>query len=550
MSDEKHQSKKRKLDTSVNGGYPAPHNHYVDPMLTDLYQISMAYAYWVNGRQDEEAVFDLFFRKSPFKGEFTVFAGLDECLRFIANFKFTAEQVDWLRQKFPTWKSGFFDYLATVSAEKIKVYAIPEGTVVFPRVPLIRIEGPLAVAQLMETTLLVLVNYASLVTTNAARHRIAAGPDVSLLEFGLRRAQGPDGAMSASRYAYMGGFDGTSNVKAGQVYGIDIKGTHAHSFVVSYTSLSDIKDRTIEDADGKTVDFVDIVLRIRHQQNLDHTNNGELTAFIAYAQAYPTGFLALVDTYDTLTSGVPNYIIVAAALHKCGRKAVGIRLDSGDLAYLSIESRKLFQTYGDKLGIDYLGKSVIVASNDINEKVLWSLREQGHQINSFGIGTHLVTCQAQPALGCVYKLVEIQGKNRIKLSQDIEKVTIPGRKESFRLFNNQGQPCVDLLITAGSVCPVPQRQILCRHPFDATKRFYMTPTTVEPLHYCYWDGRICMKMPTLDEIRSRVFDQLKMFRADHMRRINPTPYKISLTSDLHTMMHDLWQSESIIPHVV
>jgi nicotinate phosphoribosyltransferase len=218
-------------------------NNAVQPLLTDLYQISMAYAYWKSNKNDV-AVFDLFFRKNPFKGEFTIFAGLEDCLKYIEDFKFDESDLDYLRSAMPDYvEEEFFTYLREMNMNDLKIHAIREGSVVFPRIPLMRLEGPLPVVQLLETTLLVLVNYASLVTTNAARFRLAAGDQKQLLEFGLRRAQGPDGALSASKYCYMGGFDGTSNVLAGKIYGIPIKGTHAHSFVSSYLSMNDLKIR-------------------------------------------------------------------------------------------------------------------------------------------------------------------------------------------------------------------------------------------------------------------------------------------------------------------
>jgi len=526
-----------------------PCNHFVDPMLTDQYQISMAYAYFVTGRHEESSVFDLFFRTPPFKGEFTIFAGLEEVLRYVASFKFTEENVAYLKKTYPTWKPGFWDYMAKLDTSQVRVYAVDEGSIVVPRMPLIRVEGPLGVCQLLETTMLVLVNYASLISTNAARHRLAAGPDKTLLEFGLRRAQGPDGAISASRYSYLGGFDGTSNVKAGQMFGIAVKGTHAHSFVVSFTGLSELANTTITDSDNKEQEFVAKVLKYR-KELFPETNDGELTAFIAYAQAYPSGFLALIDTYDTLASGVWNFLFVALALQDIGFKAIGIRLDSGDLAYLSKECRKKFTEIGAKFGFDYFAKFNIVASNDLSENVLWSLKEQGHEIDSFGIGTNLVTCKAQPALGCVYKLVEINDKPRIKISQEAVKVTIPGKKEGYRLYNTKGEPILDLMVNTNSKAPSPGERILCRHPFDASKRAFATPSRVESLHKLFWDhGKLCFAFPSLEDLRNRVKQQLSIFREDHLRRMNPTPYKLSLSNDLYKYMHELWLSESPIQEI-
>jgi nicotinate phosphoribosyltransferase len=280
-----------------------------------------------------------------------------------------------------------------------------------------RIEGPVFKTQLLETTLLTLVNFASLVATNAARFCAAAGPNKTLLEFGLRRAQGPDGGLSASKYCYLGGFHGTSNVLAGKLYGIPIKGTHAHAYVSSYESMSDLTERVLcDNISGESRPFADLCLKYLKEIGPilkilpEETNKGELAAFVSYAIAFPTYFLALVDTYDVLKSGLPNFLAVARALHECNYQAIGLRLDSGDLAYLSLEVRAKFIQVSEKFNIDYFKSFNIVASNDINEETLVSLEKQGHSIDTYGIGTHLVTCQKQPALGCVYKLVEVSIK--------------------------------------------------------------------------------------------------------------------------------------------
>lgn len=526
----------------------APSNAYVTPMLTDLYQISMSYAYWCTGHHERSSTFDLFFRKNPFKGEFTIFAGLEECLRFVASFRFTEDDISQLRARFPEWKSGFFDWLGQIDCSEVKLYAIEEGTVVFPRVPLIRVEGPLAVCQLLETTLLTCVNYPSLIATNAARHRIAAGPGKTLLEFGLRRAQGPDGGISASRYSVMGGFNGTSNVKAAVMFNLTCKGTHAHSFVTSYVGTADLNDRTLQSKDGSsTVDFVDLVeTKLKDLGRHGSTNQGEMAAFIAYAQAYPSGFLALIDTYDTLNSGLYNFLAVSLALEDLGYKSIGIRLDSGDLAYLSRECRRVFVAVGKEQGKPNFAKFNIVASNDLSEDVLYSLNDQGHEIDSFGIGTNLVTCQKQPALGCVYKLVEIDGKPRIKLSQDVEKVTIPGKKDAYRLYSSNGEPLMDLLCHKGTPAPNGGERILCHHPFDSNKRVYVTPTTVKPLLACVFDGVLKIQFDPVEVVRKRVIAGIEQLRSDHLRILNPTPYKISVSGDLFNFMHKLWQSEAPI----
>jgi nicotinate phosphoribosyltransferase len=576
-------------------------NGFVDAALTDLYQLTMIYAYWLTGKHNDHAVFDLFFRKNPFGGEYTIFAGLEEVVRYIQNFGFTDRQIDFLqngrlctteelqltfinglnagyirekagnyeRRRYGPWGAelweqiewpdqdvfvepplkgcdpAFFEWLKTIDTSKMKVYAVREGNVVFPRLPLYRVAGPLAIGQMLETTMLNLTNFPSLVTTNAARMRYAAGVDMILLEFGLRRAQGPDGAISASRYSFIGGFNGTSNVKAGMLFGLPIRGTQAHAFISSFTGLADLKKRTLIGPDGREHDFVELVLKFRNLLGFTSTNEGELAAMIAYAQAFPEKFLALVDTYDTLKSGTPNYICVALALCEIGYKPVGIRLDSGDLAYLSKEARKMFVAASKKTGFD-ISKSVIVASNDINEQVLWSLREQGHEINSMGIGTNLVTCEKQPALGCVYKLVEINGRPRIKLSQDPGKMTIPGSKTPYRLFGADGYALVDIMMQDGEPAPRTGERILCRHPSDPTKRVYVTPSAVEPLHYLVFDSRRRFAEVPIEALRTYVQEQLKAIREDHRRPLNPAAYKVTVSEQLFAHQGELWEKEAPI----
>ncbi|MBN2431087.1 MAG: nicotinate phosphoribosyltransferase [Acidobacteria bacterium] len=522
---------------------PQPTNSLVNSLLTDLYQLTMAYAYWSNGRQDDAAVFDLFFRKPPFDGEFTVFAGLEEVLRLLESYRFTADQIEYLKTVMSPCRPEFFEWLASLDTSCVKVYSVPEGTLVFPRIPLLRVEGPLAIAQLLETTLLTLVNYASLVATNAARFRLAAGTDKLLLEFGLRRAQGPDGGISASLYSFLGGFDATSNVLAGKLYDIPVRGTHAHSYVQTFQNLAELPRTTLTDRDGNDREFVTPVLDYRRRLGYPQTNEGELASFIAYAQAFPAGFLALVDTYDTIQSGIPNFLCVALALIDLGYDPVGIRLDSGDLAHLSNEARRIITEVGRQLDRDF-SRVIIVASNEINEQILLSLNNQGHSIDAFGIGTNLVTCQAQPALGCVYKLVAIQNNPRIKLSQEIGKITIPGPKDVYRIIGKEGYALLDLLVQTGEPAPRPGEKVLCRHPFNETKRVIVTPTEVISLHQCVWDGQRTTAAKRPDLIRQYVKDQLMRTRKDHLRAINPTPYKVSVSQRLYEFLHGLWLAEA------
>ncbi|PSS36070.1 Nicotinate phosphoribosyltransferase [Actinidia chinensis var. chinensis] len=539
-------------------GIAGPTNPLVTPLLSDLYQFTMAYAYWKAGKHNERAVFDLYFRKNPFGGEYTVFAGLEECIRLIANFKFTAEEIAFIKTSLPkTCKDGFYNYLRGVDCSDVEVYAVSEGSVVFPKVPLLRVEGPIAIVQLLETSLLNLINYASLVATNAARHRFVAGKSKLLLEFGLRRAQGPDGGIGASKYSYLGGFDATSNVEAGRLFGIPLRGTHSHAFVSSFTSPDEIMDKSLQSRDGSSTceDFVSLVQTWLSKIKWSHllhgifgeTNQTELAAFTSYALAFPNNFLALVDTYDVMRSGIPNFCAVALALDDLGYKAAGIRLDSGDLAYLSCETRKFFRSIEKEFGVQDFGKMNITASNDLNEETVDALNKQGHEVDAFGIGTYLVTCYAQAALGCVFKLVEINNQPRIKLSEDFSKVSIPCKKRCYRLYGKEGYPLVDIMTGGNEPPPKVAERILCRHPFNESKRAYVVPQHVEELMKCFWPGsadKAREELPPLKEIRDCCIKQLEQMRPDHMRRLNPTPYKVSVSAKLYDFIHFLWLNEA------
>ncbi|MFH4980717.1 hypothetical protein AB6A40_007426 [Gnathostoma spinigerum] len=524
----------------------------VQPLLTDLYQITMCYGYWKAGLHEEECIFDLFFRKNPFHGEYTIFAGLEDCLRFVEHFHFSDSDLAYLRSVLPdSVEAAFFDYLANLSCRNLKIYAVKEGSLVFPRVPLITVEGPLAVCQLLETTFLNLVNFASLVSTNASRFRCVAGNKVQLLEFGLRRAQGPNGGLAASKYCYIGGFDATSNLLAGKLYGIPVRGTQAHSFVCAFSSAADLKVRILAHAEtGKMIDFFDLCQKkLRMLMNKftwgvegSEISVGELCAFCSYAIAFPKGFLALIDTYDVLKSGVINFIAVSLALHDLGYQPLGVRIDSGDLSYLSKEVRARFKMISElDPSLSWFVDLSIVASNDLNEETILSLNEQQHEINVFGVGTHLVTCQKQPALGCVYKLVSVSGSPRIKLSAEVSKITIPGCKASYRLYSKEGFGICDLMTLGDEPAPLPNVAVLCRHPFLESKRAKVLASRVEKLQLQFWgDGRILEELPTLDQMKEHVKESLEHLRKDHRRLLNPTPYKVSVSEKLYDFLHSIW----------
>jgi nicotinate phosphoribosyltransferase len=598
-------------DNECSGGgrrkIPRPTNSLVTPMLTDLYQITMAYAYWKTNRHEEDAVFELFFRKNPFGGEYTIFCGLNEVLKFLANFKFSESDLEYLRHT-PALQhcdpAFFDDYLAQLDGSTITIDALREGSLCYPKMPLLIVSGPLGMAQLLETTLLTLVNFPSLVATNAARMVVAANNNninnnddddgkksaqqptttttnnnttnnnkiPKCIEFGLRRAQGVDGGFSASKYCIIGGFDATSNVMAGKLLDISIAGTHAHAFVQSHSCLDDSYNLTLlhKDDTNKQVQLMPLVLKYRQQLGNEYmsTNDGELAAFVAYAVSFPNSFLCLIDTYDTIRSGVRNFLLVTLALYyDCGYVAKGVRLDSGDLSYLSLEVVKLFNDMADQCQLPFLRDLDIVASNDINEDVLHSLNKQGHAMTAFGIGTNLVTCQAQPSLGCVYKLVQINGKPRMKLSQDLVKVLIPGKKMAYRLYGKSGLPLLDLLAMErnnnndnndnndnninDNEYPQVGQSILCRHPFVGQKRCLVTPTRVEKLHKRVFDktNGVTIQLPSIHESKQFVKEQIKQMRPDILRPVNPGQYKVSVTQSLFDFLHKLWQDETPIVEI-
>ncbi|CAJ0602494.1 unnamed protein product [Cylicocyclus nassatus] len=524
----------------------------VQPLLTDYYQITMCYGYWLAGSHDDIATFDLFFRKNPFKGEFTVFAGLEDCLRFVENFRFSKSDIEYIRTLLPPDSNpDFFDYLAQLDCRKVKIEAVPEGSVVFPKEPLITVEGPLAICQLLETTFLNLINFASLIATNAARFRHVAGEKMKLFEFGLRRAQGPNGGLTASKYCYIGGFDGTSNVLAGKLFGIPVKGTQAHSFVCSFSTADDLRTRRLKAKDGsRECDLYNLSLEKRSwlMEKIDwgvsqsEVNESELAAFVAYAVAFPSNNQSLIDTYDVLRSGVINFLAVTVALHELGYKSIGCRIDSGDLSYLSKEVRARFSKVAKlRPDLSWIENLVIVASNDINEETITSLNEQSHEIDAFGVGTHLVTCQKQPALGCVYKLVTISGQPKIKLSQEMTKITIPGRKKCFRLYGRSGYCILDLMMLADEEDPKINTQILCRHPFEESKRALVVASKIERMQQTFWcNGALAQELPKIDVIKNRVNTSLESLRGDHRRSLNPTPYKVSVSEKLYEFLHSLW----------
>lgn len=469
------------------------------PLLTDLYQLTMSYGYWKSGKADQEAVFELLFRKPPFQCGFTVAAGLAPAIDFLNHFRFTDEDAAFLatlrgNDGAPLFKGEFLDYLKHLRLS-CDVHAIPEGTVVFPQEPLLRIQGPILQCQLLETSLLNLINFQSLVATKAARVCLAAQGE-PVLEFGLRRAQGVDGALAASRAAYIGGCTATSNVLAAKLFGIPVGGTHAHSWVMAF--------------------------------------DNEIESFLAYAQAMPNNCVFLVDTYDTL-EGVRHAVQVGRQLREHGHELIGIRLDSGDLAWLSIEARKILDQAG-------FPKAVIVASNDLDEHIISSLKDQGARIAVWGVGTKLVTAYDQPALGGVYKLGAIRNPDgrwryKVKLSEQTAKISTPGIHQ-VRRFRSNAEFIADGIFDIELGAP---DQFTLVDPLDPTRRKHLSADTAfeDLLVPVFQRGQLVYQAPTLAQIRDRTGSQLALFHPGIKRFVNPHQYPVGLELGLHDLKTDL-----------
>lgn len=477
-------------------------------LLTDLYQLTMSYAYWKTGLHDREAVFHLFFRRPAFHGGFTITAGLESAINYLQRFQFDPSDLAYLEtlkdetQK-PLFPSKFLDYLANLKFS-CDIDAIPEGTAVFPYEPLLRIQGPLIQCQILESPLLNLINFPSLIATKAARMTIASKGD-PILEFGLRRAQGLDGALTASRAAYIGGCDSTSNVLAGKLFGIPVKGTHSHSWVMVFDE--------------------------------------ELESFQAYAESLPDNCVFLVDTYDSI-AGVQKAIEVGKWLRSHGKKFLGIRLDSGDLAQLSIKSRELLNEAG-------FNDANIIVSNELDETLIAELKRQGAQINVWGVGTHLVTGKEQPALDGVYKLSAIRGPNgewkyRLKLSEQMAKVSNPGILQVRRFHAPLGY-LADAIYDIHFGFQGKDYTII--DPLDPTKlrRFSKSLPFSDLLVPVFREGKCVYELPSLEKIRAKTQEELRKFPVGIKRFLNPHQYfvgmeqalydkKVSLIKNLRTQM--------------
>ncbi|MBB6735234.1 nicotinate phosphoribosyltransferase [Cohnella zeiphila] len=455
---------------------------------TDKYQINMMYAHWRNGTDRQKAAFEAYFRKLPFGNGFAVFAGLGRFVEYVRGLRFDDETLRYLAEQEEGYESAFLDKLAGFRFTG-DIWSMEEGALVFAGEPLVRIEAEAFEAHLLETALLNFINYQTLIATKAARIRQVA-PDDALLEFGTRRAQEADAAVWGARAAYLAGFDATSNLRAGHLFGIPTSGTHAHAWVQMHDS--------------------------------------EEEAFRLYAQTFPLQVTLLVDTYDTLRSGVPNAIRVAKWMEDQGWRMQGIRLDSGDLAYLSKEARAML----DQAGLEYVK---IVASNDLDENIMLDLKAQGARIDSWGIGTQLITAADQPALGGVYKLVAKERDGEwepvIKISGNPEKVTTPGAKDVYRIIDRgTGIAIADYvaLTDEGDVrSGEPIELFDPAHPYlNRTVSDYEALPMLTPV---FRRGELVYGQPDLTAIRSGHRRQLAMFRREHLRKLNPEHYPVYLS---------------------
>ena len=469
-------------------------------LLTDLYELTMMQGYYEKG-QNENVIFDVFFRQNPCNNGYSVCAGLDQVIDYIKNLHFTYDDVDYLRG-LGIFKEDFLHYLSGFHFSG-DIYAIPEGTVVFPKEPLLKVVAPIMEAQLVETAILNIINHQSLIATKTSRIVFAANGD-GIMEFGLRRAQGPDAGLYGARAAMIGGCVGTSNVLAGQMFDVPVMGTHAHSWIMSFPD--------------------------------------EYTAFKTYAEMYPDNCTLLVDTYDTLKSGVPNAIRVFQEFKDAGKPLIkyGIRLDSGDLAYLSKEARKMLDDAG-------FPEATICASNDLDEFLLHDLKMQGAAIDSWGVGTNLITSKDCPSFGGVYKLAAIQNEKgefvpKIKISENTEKITNPGNKTIYRIYEKaSGKIKADLICFADEVID-PKQDLLLFDPMDTWKKTKLaggTYTVREILLPIFKNGECLYKSPTLKEIAAYCREEKDTLWDETKRLFYPHRVYVDLSQKLYAVKQSL-----------
>jgi nicotinate phosphoribosyltransferase len=470
-------------------------------LLTDLYQLTMMYGYWKSGMKNELAVFDMFYRKSCESMNYAIMAGVEQLIDYVNNLYFDEEAISYLRS-LNLFDEGFLDELKNFHFSG-DIQAVPEGTIVFPGEPLVRVMAPIFEAQLVETTLLNIINHQTLIATKTSRI-VQAAEGGSILEFGLRRAQGPDAGIYGARASVIGGADATSNVLAGQMFGIPVRGTHAHSWVMSFST--------------------------------------EIESFRAYARCFPDACLLLVDTYDTLKSGVPNAIKVFHELRAAGHEPNGIRLDSGDLAYLTREARRMLDEAG-------FPKAKICASGDLDETLIRDLKLQGAKIDIWGVGTKLITSMDCPALGGVYKLSARMENGtfapKIKISENPAKVTNPGVKKLLRLYDNKTGKAIADLIALESEAFDPSKPLTIFDPVDTWKMMTLTDYRVRELQVPLFAGGVQVyQSPTLKEIQGYHFEEMETFWDQYKRNLNPHLYKVDLSDGLWMLKQSMLKNKA------
>lgn len=470
-------------------------------MMTDLYELTMMNGYWHYGMQKQQAVFDLFYRKQGDMTAYAVVAGLEQAIDYIQDLCFSDEDIRYLRS-LDIFEDGFLSELKNLRFTG-DIDALSEGTIVFPDEPIVRVKAPILEAQLIETALLNIINHQTLIATKARRVVQAAQSD-GVLEFGLRRAQGPDAGIYGARAAIIGGCMATSNVMTGALFNIPLRGTHAHSWVMSFPS--------------------------------------ELEAFRAYAQVFPENCLLLVDTYDTLKSGVPNAIRVFHELRAQGHEPSGIRLDSGDLAYLSRSARKML----DKAGFP---QAKIFASGDLDEEIIWDLKAQGAAIDIWGVGTRLITSLDNPALGGVYKLSAQETNGhlapRIKISDNPAKVTNPGVKQLLRFYDKTDGKAIADLIALEEETFDPSQPLTIFDPINTWKRMTLTNYTMRSLLVpIFRNGRLVYTRPTLHDIAQYANQEQQTLWDEYKRLHRPHRYKVDLSDGLFALKHKLLSAHS------
>ena len=469
-------------------------------LLTDLYQLTMGYGFYRQNKHEEEVVFDLFFRKNALI-TYSLAAGLQQAIEYLLSWHFDEEDIAYLRS-LKLFDEDFLEYLRTMKFTG-DVYAVREGEPVFPGEPILTVKAPLIQAQFAETALLNIINHQTLIATKSYKICRATHGRGVVMEFGLRRAQGPDAGISGARAAVIGGCASTSNVIAAQKFDIPVAGTMAHSWVMDYPT--------------------------------------EYEAFRAYAEAYPENCLLLVDTYDTLRSGVPNAIKVFKELKEKGYKPKGIRLDSGDLAYLSKKARKMLDEAG-------FSEALICVSGDLDERSINSLIQQGAQIDSWGVGTRLITSEDLPALGGVYKLAAVIHEDgsmtpKIKLSDNTAKITNPAFKKLYRLYDKTDGMAIADLITLRDEEIDDSKPLTLFHPVETWKQHEVENFYAEELqHTIVKDGKLVYKFPKLMEIRAFSQERLSKFWEEYLRLDVPHVYKVDLSKKLHTLKFELIES--------